>query len=202
MTAVPFSPLVLASASPRRRELLAQIGLSFEQRPVDVDETPHKDEAADLYVLRMAREKAVMCQRALAPGPVILGADTAVVLDGEILGKPRNRADARRMLDQLSGRVHRVMSGVALAGDEAVRERVVTTEVRFRLLCREEIEAYLETDEPWDKAGAYGIQGLGGAFVSAISGSYSAVVGLPLEAVADLLQQTGRPVWESWGTGP
>lgn len=200
MTASSSGPsLILASSSPRRRELLEQIGLSFQIQPVDIDETPHEGEAADLYVLRMAREKALTCQRSRqSDKALVLGADTSVVLEGRIMGKPEDRQQARVMLEQLSGRRHEVLSGVAVAGGDAVRERVVSTEVTFRRLCGAEIDAYLETEEPWDKAGAYGIQGRGGIFVERIEGSYSSVVGLPLEATADLLAQSGVPVWSLW----
>ena len=200
MTASSSGPsLILASASPRRRELLEQIGLSFQVHPVDIDETPHEGEAADLYVLRMAREKALACLGGHGvDNALVLGADTSVVMEGRIMGKPRDRQQARAMLERLSGRRHHVMSGVALAAGDAVRERVVSTAVAFRRLSEPEIEAYLATDEPWDKAGAYGIQGRGGIFVERIEGSYSAVVGLPLEATADLLSQTGQPVWNLW----
>ncbi len=200
MTASSSGPsLILASASPRRRELLEQIGLSFQIQPVAIDETPHEGEAADLYVLRMAREKALACQGVQsAANALVLGADTSVVLNGSIMGKPQDRQEARAMLEGLSGRRHQVMTGVALAGGDAVRERVVSTAVAFRRLSEPEIEAYLATDEPWDKAGAYGIQGRGGIFVERIEGSYSAVVGLPLEATADLLAQSGQPVWNLW----
>jgi len=199
MTADRLYPLILASASPRRRELLEQMGLRFRVQPVDLEETPREGEAPDLYVLRMAREKALACQRLAANADaLVLGADTSVVLDGAIMGKPCDREDARAMLQRLSGHVHEVMSGVALAGPTAVRERVVTTRVVFRRLADEEIEAYLNSGEPFDKAGGYGIQGRGGIFVTFLSGSYSAVVGLPLDATADLLAQAEQPVWQWW----
>jgi len=149
----------------------------------------------------MAREKALACQR--LPGNtdcLVLGADTSVVLDGAIMGKPRDRGDARAMLQRLSGHQHEVMTGVALAGPTAVRERVVTTRVVFRRLAEDEIDAYLDSGEPYDKAGGYGIQGLGGVFVTSLVGSYSAVVGLPLDATADLLAQVDQPVWQWWAS--
>ena len=199
MTADRLYPLILASASPRRRELLEQMGLRFTVQPVDMEETPRDDEAPDLYVLRMAREKALVCQRLAAHADsLVLGADTSVVMDGAVMGKPRDREHARVMLQRLSGNLHEVMSGVALAGPTAVRERVVTTRVVFRRLADEEIEAYLNSGEPFDKAGGYGIQGRGGIFVTSLSGSYSAVVGLPLDATADLLAQAEQPVWRWW----
>ena len=199
MTSDRLYPLILASASPRRRELLEQIGLWFTVQPVDTDETPRSGEAPDLYVLRMAREKALACQ-ALAgnAGSLVLGADTSVVLDNAIMGKPRDRNDAREMLMRLSGQAHEVMTGVALAGPTAVREKVVTTRVAFRRLAGDEIEAYLDSGEPYDKAGGYGIQGRGSIFVTSLSGSYSAVVGLPLDATAELLAQAAHPVWRWW----
>ena len=202
MTADGLYPLTLASASPRRRELLEQIGLRFTVHPVDVDETPRDCEAPDLYVLRMAREKALACQR--LPGNIeslVLGADTSVVFAGAIMGKPGDRDEARAMLQRLSGHEHEVMTGVALAGPTAVRERVVTTRVVFRRLLDDEIEAYLDSGEPYDKAGGYGIQGLGGIFVTSLMGSYSAVVGLPLDATAELLAQAQQPVWQWWMSG-
>lgn len=199
MTADGLYPLILASASPRRRELLEQIGLRFTVQPVDVDETPRDGEAPDLYVLRMAREKALACQRSSGnTHALVLGADTSVVFAGAIMGKPRDRDEARAMLQRLSGHEHEVMTGVALAGPTAVRERVVTTRVGFRRLMDDEIEAYLDSGEPNDKAGGYGIQGLGGIFVTSLMGSYSAVVGLPLDATAELLAQARQPVWQWW----
>lgn len=195
-----FPPLVLASASPRRRELLDQIAVRHEVAPVAIDETPGADEAPDLYVLRLARQKALTCQADWHESArLFLGADTAVVVDGTILGKPTDAAEARAMLARLSGREHQVMSGVALAGPHAVRERVVVSRVRLRPLSNAEIDNYVATGEPMDKAGAFAVQGRGAALVAELCGSYTAVVGLPLEAVTDLLYQVDQPVHQWWG---
>lgn len=191
--------IILASASPRRAELLRQLGLSFDTLPVDIDETPDPDEGPGDYVRRLAREKAQAgYQRSGRSDLLVLGSDTTVVLDNRILGKPDSDADARRMLQSLSGREHQVMTGVALATRHGVEARVSVTDVRFRALDPREIDAYCATGEPMDKAGAYGIQGRGGVFVTAISGSYSAVVGLPLDITAGLLTDAGLPVWTYW----
>jgi septum formation protein len=179
-------PLVLASQSPRRRELLALLGLPFRVQPAAVDETPHPGEAPDVYVARTAAEKA----RAVS-GPAVLAADTAVVLDGSILGKPVDRDDARSMLERLSGREHSVLTAVALRRGDAAWAVTVCTAVTFDRLDRTRIDAYLASDEPWDKAGAYGIQGLAGAFVRSLAGSYSNVVGLPLVETRELLLAAG-----------
>ena len=179
--------LYLASASPRRRELLAQLGIAFERLVADIDETPLAGEAPADYVERLARAKAqAALGQATAPWPV-LGADTIVVADGQLLGKPRDRADAHRMLRLLSGRTHQVLTGIALVADDYCRTRVVTTNVSFTTLTEADIEAYWQTGEPADKAGSYGIQGIGGKFVSRIEGSYFAVVGLPLLETGQLI---------------
>jgi septum formation protein len=179
--------LVLASQSPRRRELLALLGVDFEVRPANVDESPMAGELPEDYVIRVATDKA----RALAARQAVLAADTAVVLDGELLGKPATADEARSMLRRLSGRPHTVYSGVVLRDDSGCRVCRVATTVRFRALGAGEIAAYVGTGEPMDKAGAYGIQGLGGAFVTAIEGSYSNVVGLPLAETLALLRASG-----------
>ncbi|MEX0606104.1 MAG: Maf family protein [Marinobacter sp.] len=191
--------IILASASPRRAELLRQMGLNFFAVPVDIDETPSPDEPATTYVERLAREKA-NAGLALAENPdcLVIGSDTSVVLGGAILGKPRDIADASTILASLSGRIHKVMTAVALAGSHGCFARLVVTEVRFRVLSRGEIDAYCHTGEPMDKAGAYGIQGKGGIFVDRLWGSYSAVVGLPLDETAALLKEAGEPVWMHW----
>jgi septum formation protein len=192
--------LVLASRSPRRRELLEQLGLALEVRPTDADETVLAGEAPRDYVLRVARDKA----RA-APGAVVLAADTAVVLGGEVLGKPADAGEARRMLERLSGTRHEVLTGVcvrrAAAAALAVElEVVVATTVRFARLSPAAIAWYVGTGEPLDKAGAYAIQGAGGAFVLEVSGSVSNVVGLPLAETADLLRRAGFPLpWDEPG---
>ncbi|MFW5824661.1 MAG: Maf family protein [Marinobacter sp.] len=191
--------VILASASPRRAELLRQLGLCFETKPVDIDETPQADETPADYVLRLAREKALAgCRQAATADTLVIGSDTTVVLDNRILGKPAGQADARAMLGRLSGREHQVMTGVALAGPEGTEARISITHVRFRHLDPREIDAYCATGEPLDKAGGYGIQARGGAFVEHLRGSYSAVVGLPLDITASLLARAGAPVWTYW----
>jgi septum formation protein len=184
--------LILASASPRRAQLLQQLGVQFHCDPADIDETPRTDEAAQDYVLRMAQEKAAaVARRHDTDACVILGADTTVVLDEELLGKPRDRLDALGVLARLSGRTHDVMTGICLVAGAKQHSEVVTTQVEFVSLDHATCEAYLDTDEPWDKAGGYGIQGLGGAFVKSIRGSYSNVVGLPLAQAWALLHEVG-----------
>lgn len=192
-----MSSIILASASPRRSELLQQIGLSFSVQPAHVDETPGPDESAEHYVERLARDKALAVAVA-SPGALVLGSDTSVVLNDEILGKPVDKADAVATLMKLSGTTHQVMTAVALAEGARCESRVVITEVRFRKLSLAEVEAYVASGEPTDKAGSYGIQGLGGIFVRELRGSYSAVVGLPLQETAALLEDAGHPVWERW----
>ncbi|HEX7029844.1 MAG TPA: Maf family protein [Gammaproteobacteria bacterium] len=192
------SPLILASASPRRRELLAQVGIACEAHPVDLDETVDPGETPAAYVERLALAKARVC-RDLATTPddaIFLGADTAVVVDGEILGKPRDREDAFSMLRRLSGREHEVLTAVALVrgGREAVR--VSISRVGFADVSEAAIAAYWETGEPADKAGAYGIQGRAAAFIHHVSGSYSGVVGLPLFETVEMLGEFGMDAWE------
>ncbi|MBN1209602.1 MAG: septum formation inhibitor Maf [Myxococcaceae bacterium] len=186
------TPLVLASASPRRRELLSQLGLRFTVSAADLDETPLAGEAADAYVLRLARAKA----RAVAerhPGAWVLAADTTVVLGAELLGKPSGPAEAQEMLGRLSGRTHAVYTGVALAG-RADSATVVRTGVTFRALSAGEIDWYVGTGEPLDKAGAYAIQGRGGFLVAAVEGSPTNVIGLPLGETLELLTRAGVPL--------
>ncbi|MCK0714572.1 Maf family protein [Chromohalobacter sarecensis] len=185
--------LRLASASPRRRELLASIGVTLEVAPADIDETPWEGEVPGAYVERLAREKA----QAGAAGTSLptLGADTAVVLEQRILGKPRDREDAVAMLTALSGTTHDVMTGVAVAGPRGVLSVCVTTRVTLRSLSAHEIDAYWRSGEPVDKAGAYAIQGLAAIFVEHIEGSHSAVVGLPLFETAKLLTRQGVSLW-------
>lgn len=180
--------LVLASASPRRRELLGTLGLAFSCVPADIPEVRAPHEAAEDFVQRLALEKARTVARS-RPGAVVLGSDTEVVLDGQPLGKPADRADAERMLQALSGRSHSVMTAVALVQGRREAVRLVETKVHFRPLSEAEIQAYWETGEPADKAGAYGIQGLGAIFVERLDGSYSGVVGLPLFETAELLKE-------------
>ncbi len=189
MTPMPSPALILASSSPRRRELLEAIGLEFEIRVTDVDETLLDDEPARDMVLRLAQAKATA---APIPGDtVVIGADTAVVLNDEIFGKPRDEDEAVAMLTRLSGREHEVLTGVAVATAESVLSAVSATTVRFRDIGPDEARRYWHSGEPHDKAGAYAIQGRGGLFVEAIEGSYSGVVGLPVFETAALLQKAG-----------
>jgi len=187
--------LILASASPRRRELLQQIGVQFRVQVADIDETPQAGETPAAYVARLALGKAQKVAAA-NPGCVVLGSDTTVVLDDEILGKPENADDAARMLAALAGRRHQVMTAVALVKDDQQRVQTVITNVHFAPLTAAQITAYVATGEPADKAGAYGIQGLGAVLVDAIEGSYSNVVGLPLTETAAMLQEFNIPIWD------
>lgn len=185
--------LCLASASPRRRDLLASIGVTADVRPCHIDETPRENEAAADYVVRLAVEKAQAADE-LTSLPT-LGSDTAVVLDGSVLGKPDNRTHAAEMLAALSGRSHYVLTGVAVTGPAGLLTCCVSTQVNFREISDDEITAYWMTGEPIDKAGGYAIQGLASIFVASIQGSHSAVVGLPLFETADLLRQQGVCLW-------
>ena len=188
----PF--VCLASVSPRRRELLAQIGVPHTVTGAHIDEAVHPGETPRDYVLRMASEKALAVYRMGEALPV-LAADTTVVLDEVIFGKPTDRDDALAMLRSLSGRTHDVLTAVALAVEGSVSLTVSTSSVRFRPLTIEECERYWETGEPRDKAGGYAIQGLGSVFVEWLSGSYSGVMGLPLFETAELLRAAGVPYW-------
>lgn len=182
--------LYLASTSPRRQQLLGQLGYSFSCLTPDIDETPLADETAEALVVRLAQGKAQAGLALLddAKAALVLGSDTIVVVDGEILGKPIDRNDALATLRRLSGRSHQVMTAIAVASTQGCPVRLVTTEVTFCELSDAEINGYWETGEPADKAGSYGIQGLGGNFVVAINGSYSAVVGLPLVETKQLIR--------------
>lgn len=182
--------IILASASPRRRELLAQIGVSCVAQSVDLDETPSANESPLTYVQRIAAEKSAACLIRTGGNLPILAADTAVVIDGRILGKPKNQADGQAMLTLLSGKTHQVYSAVSLRGREHW-QAVSITEVTFRALSRHEMLAYWRTGEPLDKAGGYAIQGVGGIFIEAIKGSFSGVVGLPVFETAELLLKQG-----------
>lgn len=178
--------VLLASASPRRAELLAAAGIPFDVAPADVDETRLPGEAPDTYCTRLAGTKArVAAER--APGRVVVAADTIVVADGEVFGKPADAEDARRMLQTLSGRTHEVLTAVAVAVGGRVRTAVERTAVEFGPLTADEVDWYVGTGEPMDKAGAYAIQGLASRFVARISGSYSNVVGLPVATVYQLV---------------
>lgn len=172
--------LYLASGSPRRKELLAQLGYRFERVVVDVEERHHPGETPSQYVQRLARDKAQAGVSATDGRLPVLGSDTIVVVDDEILEKPEDFADARRMLRLLSGREHQVMTAVTLATATRQETRLVITNVWFKPLSEQETEAYWQSGEPQDKAGSYGIQGIGGKFIERIDGSYYAVVGLPL----------------------
>ncbi|MBW7920889.1 MAG: septum formation inhibitor Maf [Rubellimicrobium sp.] len=186
--------LILGSASPRRRELLAQIGLVPDAiRPPDIDEDPQRDELPRPYVERLAAAKA----RAVAAGPgeVVLCADTSVAMGRRILGKPAGADEARAFLSALSGRRHRVLTAVAVAREGRLWERLVETRVAFKRLSGDEIAAYLDSGEWQGKAGGYAIQGMAGAFIPWINGSVSAVIGLPLAETAGLLVAAGYPVW-------
>jgi septum formation protein len=184
----PVPDLVLASASPRRRELLARIGLTLEVAPVDLDETPRLDEPARPYAVRLAAEKcAAAVARRGGDDPPVLAADTVVVVDGAIFGKPTDDADAARMLQRLSGRRHEVITAYHIRHRGAVVERVVTTAVTFRLLAPAEVDAYVASGEWQGKAGGYAVQGIAALFASELRGSLTNVIGLPLaEVVADL----------------
>ena len=201
-----LSPIYLASRSPRRQELLAQLGIPFDELKLRAAPGRHRDvveealdgEPAMHYVERIARTKATtgwkrMQERALPSRPV-LGADTEVVLDDAIFGKPHDADAARAMLAKLSGRVHDVMSAVAVKWNDDVEVAVSVSQVTFRKLTSGEIERYIETREPFDKAGGYAIQGRAAAFIARLEGSYSGVMGLPLAETASLLARIGRPV--------
>lgn len=191
--------LVLASGSPRRREMLKRLGFTFEVRPANIDESPLLDEQPSAYVLRLAKSKARTVADAgsdSANDETVLAADTIVVYDGALLGQPKDEADARRMLTQLSGQEHQVLTGVAICN----RERglcvaaVETTVVHFAELSEHEVAWYAASGEPLDKAGAYAVQGLGAVFVERIEGNYSNVVGLPLPLTCRLLRRVGYPL--------
>ncbi len=179
-------PLLLASSSPRRLDLLRALGLAPEVRPADVDETLLPGEDPHDAAERLARAKAAVVAASAPPGTVVLAADTIVVLDGAALGKPKDDEDARRMLRALRGRAHDVVTGVALARDGTLVSGREVTQVVFAPMTDEEVDAYVASGEPSDKAGAYALQGLGGLFVERISGTPSNVIGLPLRLVRGL----------------
>jgi septum formation protein len=184
--------IILASGSPRRADLLTRVGVEFEQEPSHVQERPHSGEAPPDYIIRLARAKVVAVARRREAG-LVIGADTIVVLDGRLLGKPEDEADARRMLKQLAGKWHAVMTGLALF-DAGTRREVADydkTLVRFAQMTDREIDWYIQSGEPMDKAGAYAIQGLGGLFVEEIAGNYYNVVGLPLPLLYRLSRRLG-----------
>ena len=187
-------PLLLASASPRRLELLRALGLEPLVRPADVDETLRPGEDPHDAAERLARAKAAAVAEGAPDGAVVLAADTIVVLDGEALGKPRDDDDARRMLRALRGRGHDVVTGVALARDGILVSGRETTEVLFAPMTDEEVDAYVASGEPSDKAGAYALQGLGGLFVERITGTPSNVIGLPFRLVRRLGAEVGLQI--------
>ena len=190
MSRLAVGRIVLASASPRRAELLRAAGIEFEVMPAHVDESARVGESPHAYVSRVAEAKASAIA-ARADGRVVLAADTTVVVGGEMLGKPVDDADAKRMLRLLAGRVHEVATGVTVSCGPSLTTRVDSTEVAFAALSEDEIAWYVATGEPRDKAGAYAIQGYASRFITRIAGSYSNVVGLPIALVYDLLKASG-----------
>ena len=197
MIARPDRSIYLASRSPRRQELLAQIGVKFEVLDADVDESVVEGESPRAYVERLARAKAEagwrQVERTNRPHAPVLGADTTVAVDGRILGKPSDGREAAEMLASLSGRLHEVLTAVALKFGPRLESAVSVSEVRFKALSKDEIARYVATGETEDKAGAYGIQGQAARFVAELHGSFSGVVGLPLYETAQLLEQIGAP---------
>lgn len=195
---MPKLPLFLASQSPRRRELLTQVGISFDVLAVDIDETIQKNEIPEDYVVRLAKEKTLAGWNSNKTKiKTVLGSDTAVVIDNEILGKPKNNADAKRMLGLLSGKTHQVMTSVALAvpyensTEPELISVISVSNVTFKKLSSAEIQEYIHSGECDDKAGSYAIQGLAAAFITHLSGSYSGVMGLPLYETIELLNKAG-----------
>ena len=186
--------LILASSSPRRSELLQAAGINFLVRPANVDETVQPGERSGEYVERLAREKAEAVASVCADTDVILGADTIVVIENQLIGKPADEDDAARMLRMLSGKWHEVLTGVALIAGSETRTGVATTRVKFVSLSDDEIDWFVASGEPRDKAGAYAIQGLASRFVERIEGSYTNVVGLPVETVWRLLKEMGAEI--------
>lgn len=184
----PRLKVILASQSPRRRELLTLVGIEHEVRPADIDETYIAGETPRAHAERLAREKARVIAR---PEAVVIGSDTIVVVDGDVLGKPRDAADGARMLRRLSGRTHTVITAVAIAWQDKLVSEVEEVEVEFHELDDERIAAYLGTSEPMDKAGSYGIQGFGATIVKRVSGDYFAVMGLPLQRLVRLCERIG-----------
>ena len=194
--------LYLASGSPRRRELLTQIGVPFSTVSAAIDETPLPNESPVAYVERLAREKARAGREQLLMSPpasafCVLGADTTVVLNERILGKPIDEADALAMFMALSGREHEVLTAIAILDEGRCETRVVRSSVRFRNISKQEASLYWASGEPRDKAGGYAVQGLAAVFVSGLNGSYSAVVGLPVCETAELLGHFGIPCWQN-----
>lgn len=188
--------LILASGSPRRRELMERMGLTFSVQAADVDETLVPGLTAREQVVRLSRIKAQAVAETAGEGAVIVAADTVVVLDGIILGKPKDRQDAKKMLRAFSGRSHHVLTGMTVLGPGGMECHCEGTEVYFRPLSQGEIDAYIATGEPMDKAGAYGIQGYAALFVEKLAGDYYNVMGLPVCALGQMLRRAGVPVLE------
>lgn len=192
--------LILASGSPRRKELLQQVGIEFTQLTTDINEDVLAHESAETYVERLAQQKALAGFNSLPlsqqANSVVLAADTTVVCDEDILTKPESAVESQQMLQRLSGRKHKVMTAIAVRSQDTSSYKVVTTEVEFRTLTQAEICAYWQTGEPQDKAGGYGIQGYAAVFVQGIQGSYSNVVGLPLCETTQLLKQFNISLWQ------
>lgn len=194
----PDTDLILASASPRRAELLRQIGVRFTIHPADIDETQYPNEAPEDYVQRLAREKAqAVAQQLLDIKLPVLGADTTVVLDNRIFSKPADKSEAIATLRALSGRSHRVLSAIAVVAEGRTELKLSETSVQFREIKEQEYERYWSTGEPQGKAGAYAIQGLGAVFVVGITGSYSGVVGLPLLQTFELFERFNIACWNA-----
>ena len=190
--------IILASSSPRRAELLHQIGTRFAIQPADIDETQLPDESPEVYVQRMARKKAeTVAQNIKEINLPVLGADTTVVLDNRVFSKPADEAEAIATLRALSGRSHRVLSAIAVVAEGRTELRLSETSVRFRVIKEQEYERYWSTGEPQGKAGAYAIQGLGAVFVDSITGSYSGVVGLPLSQTFELFERFNIACWNA-----
>lgn len=184
-------PLVLASASPRRKELLSRLGIEFTVRVADIDETPLANESPQHMTERLAHAKARAVFDQIEAPEWVLGSDTTVALRERVFGKPGSRSEAIATLQQLSGNTHQVISSVCLIGSDRILSESVISQVRFGPLSNQLIERYCDTDEPYDKAGSYGIQGMGGSFVEHIDGDYSAIVGLPLWISSQLLRAAG-----------
>lgn len=188
MTAATRPRVILASQSPRRRELLSLVGIAHEVRPADIDERYLAGESPHAHAERLAREKATTIQQ---PDAVVIAADTIVVADGDVLGKPSDDADAATMLRRLSGRTHTVITAVAVAWQGRLESAVEEVEVTFHRLSDRDVAGYIATREPMDKAGAYGIQGFGATIVARVDGDYFAVMGLPLQRLVQLFERIG-----------
>lgn len=193
--------IILASKSPRRRELLKLLGVDFTIHTADIDETMDPDLPPEREVARVSAEKAKAVAASCGADDIIIAADTIVVVDGQILGKPKSEADAVRMLNLLSGRRHEVMTGLTVLHGGSIQSRVVRTGIEFRTLSDREIDAYVATGEPMDKAGAYGIQGRASIFVRHLDGDYFCVMGLPLCPLAEMLRACGVRVLGDDGRG-